>query len=152
MDTKKIRKQTDYSQGKIYIIKCVSDEDLIYVGSTCRTLEERMKEHRRDMNYSKYENIKLYAAMRELGSDTFHIELLENLECESRKQLTNREGEKIKEYRPVLNDRIEGRTPKEYQQDNKDYIKHKNAEHYKLNINKIKEHQKHITKIIKIMQ
>ena len=38
----------DYKQGKIYTIRCKTDDTLIYVGSTVQSLSERMAKHRYD--------------------------------------------------------------------------------------------------------
>ena len=40
-------KTSDYSQGKIYKIVC-NKTGLVYIGSTCRSLDERLKEHEYD--------------------------------------------------------------------------------------------------------
>ena len=37
----------DYSQGKIYTIRCRNDPALIYVGSTIQPLSKRLGEHKR---------------------------------------------------------------------------------------------------------
>jgi predicted GIY-YIG superfamily endonuclease len=42
MDNKK--NTSDYSKGKIYKIVC-NKTGLVYIGSTCRSLEQRLKEH-----------------------------------------------------------------------------------------------------------
>jgi hypothetical protein len=36
----------DYKQGKIYTIRCKTDDPLIYVGSTTQSLCERLAKHR----------------------------------------------------------------------------------------------------------
>ena len=42
-------KTSNYSQGKIYKIVC-NKTGLIYIGSTYRTLDERLKRHEECMN------------------------------------------------------------------------------------------------------
>ena len=76
--------------------------------------------------------------MREIEKEHFYIELLEDFKCENKKQLTNREGYFIREFKPVLNDRIEGRTKKQYQEDNKD----KKIKYYQDNKARIKLYDK----------
>ena len=56
--------------GRIYIIKNKLN-NLMYVGSTIRNLETRMKQHMKDMH--KFTNFKLYKAMTEFKPDNFHI-------------------------------------------------------------------------------
>ena len=43
--------------------------NLLYIGSTSRDVNERFKEHHRDM--SRYPNLKLYKAMNEHCVDVF---------------------------------------------------------------------------------
>ena len=38
----------DYKQGKIYTIRCKTDDTLIYVGSTIEPLCKRMSKHKYD--------------------------------------------------------------------------------------------------------
>ena len=68
----------DYSKGKIYkILNNIDDE--IYVGSTIKTLSQRMANHRCDAKTKPH--YKLYKHMFELGVDKFYIELIENYSC-----------------------------------------------------------------------
>lgn len=64
---------------KIYIIKN-NLNNIVYIGQTSQSLEERLKHH--------YSNIKsgktlLNKAMRELGKENFYIQLLENVESQN---------------------------------------------------------------------
>lgn len=106
--------------GKIYIIKN-SINNLLYVGSTIRELDVRMKQHMRDMY--KYTNFKLYKAMDQFKPDNFYINILEEFEYENIKDLRKQEGKYIKIIKPELNKNIAGRTLKEYNDDNKDSLK-----------------------------
>ena len=106
--------------GKIYLIKCKIN-NLLYIGSTIRQLDVRMKQHMRDMY--KYTNFKLYQAMTEFEPNNFNIYLLEEFEYIDIKELRRREGKYIKIIRPLLNTYIAGRTLKEYNEDNKESLK-----------------------------
>ena len=106
--------------GKIYLIKCKIN-NLLYIGSTIRQLDVRMKQHMRDMY--KYTNFKLYKAMQEFEPNNFNIYLLEEFEYIDVKELRRREGKYIKIIRPLLNTYIAGRTLKEYNEDNKESLK-----------------------------
>ena len=75
--------------------------------------------------------------MNEIGFERFRIQLIINYPCEDIYQLTQKEGEYIR-LMGTLNKRIEGRTKKEYYENNKDKIK----EYYENNKDKIKEFQK----------
>ena len=60
--------------AKIYFIKNYIN-NLLYIGSMTRNLEERFKEHKRDI--IKYPNFKLYKAMKEYETDNFYILLID---------------------------------------------------------------------------
>ncbi len=82
---------TDYSQGKIYKIVC-NKTGLIYIGSTYRTLDKRLKEH---MSYYKAYIDKrsncLISSIFVIFNNDYKIELIENYPCKNRKELEKRE-------------------------------------------------------------
>ena len=105
----------DFSKGKIY--KITNDfNDEVYVGSTCDTLVKRFSKHKREINCALGVNRPLYILMREIGTDRFRIQLVEEYPCEDKYQLGQREGYYIRQI-GTLNARIAGRTPKEYQKE-----------------------------------
>ena len=67
-------------------------------------------------------NRKIYTK-REFGKENFYIELIEEYPCENIEQLNKREGELIRELKPVLNTQVAGRTIKEWREDNKEYLR-----------------------------
>ena len=93
----------------------------MYIGSTTRNLEERFKEHKRDID--KYPTFKLYKAMKEYNNANFCILLIEELEVDSIQDLRKREGQYISLIKPTLNKNIAGRSMKQYQIDNKDKLR-----------------------------
>jgi hypothetical protein len=113
----------DYNNGKIYKIECFETGE-VYIGSTCEpTLARRLAGH--VGNYRRWKGGKGHKTMSfdiiERGD--YKIILIENFICNSKDQLTAREGHYIKEYKLVgkcINRKIEGRSEKEYKQDNKD--------------------------------
>ena len=111
-----------YANGKIYKIlnNCTDD---IYIGSTTQMLCQRMRKHRNNSKYDSYQNIPLYKCFREHGIDIFYIELIENYPCESKEELTAKEGQYIRELKPSLNKVVIGRTRQEWKQDNAEHIK-----------------------------
>jgi N12 class adenine-specific DNA methylase len=144
----------DYSNAKIY--KLVSDKtDMIYIGSTVRSLKERLVEHKRGFtkNIGFVTSKKLY----ELGGN-ISIELIKLFPCDCRKQLEKEEGKYIIEYKnKCVNICVVGRTLKEYyienkskilkeikkyQKDNKENIKEYNKKYNKDNKENIKEYNK----------
>ena len=100
----------DYQNGKIYTIRCRSDNTLIYVGSTITTLSRRLAEHK--SKSKKYNTRKIYQSIND-NWDDWYIELYEVYPCENKEQLNKREGEIIREI-GTLNSKISGRTAKEY--------------------------------------
>ena len=125
--------------GRIYIIKCRSN-NLMYVGSTIRDLETRMKQHRKDMY--KFTNFKLYKAMTEFKPDNFYINLLEEYEYNDIKDLRKQEGKYIKIIKPELNKNVAGRTIKEYNEDNKQQLRLYRKLYYRTYRELHKEHLK----------
>jgi len=122
----------NYANGKIYII-LNHINDMVYVGSTCQSLSKRFSWHKRDMKNRKFE---LYEAMIENGIENFYIELLELFPCSCRDELHKREGQYIRKfdsYKNGYNGRIEGRTCKEYYQDNIEQIKEQKKEYREKN-------------------
>jgi hypothetical protein len=113
----------DYSQGKIY--KIISSEcDLVYYGSTVETLDERLRIHLEQYKRYLKEKFNYITSFKLLEKENYEIVLVENYPCNSKKELRLREGEYIKNNQCV-NKRIEGRTKKQYREDNRDIIRQK---------------------------
>jgi len=111
----------NYQNGKIYSIRTYQNDD-IYIGSTTETLSARIGSHRttykRWLRGTRKYNITSFEILK---YDDCYIELLEKYPCNSKEELTKREGELIRKMKCV-NKRIEGRTKKEWYEDNKDMI------------------------------
>jgi len=106
-----------YKRGKIYTIRCRYDDSLIYVGSTIDTLAKRMGNHRRMCLKCK---ISLYNVV-ENDWDNWYIELYEEYPCNNKPELERREGQ-VQRQIATINNRIAGRTHKEYRDENRDKI------------------------------
>ena len=130
----------DYSKGKIYTIRFNDNSKLIYIGSTIQPLPVRYGEHKRHKECSS-----LYKYIQENYNGEWsntYIELLEYYECNDKSELNKREGEVIRNFKSnieyiVINKRIEGRTYKQYRQDNADKIKQYRQD----NTDKIKQYR-----------
>ena len=127
----------DYSKAKIYKIYNNVDND-IYVGSTCcPLLSQRLAKHKSQVGAKTgkiYHKGKLYPKMLELGKDNFFIELLfEYTDCQNKHQLRKKEGEYIREFQPVLNREIAGRTKQEWTKEFDEHTKDYKKEWYKNN-------------------
>lgn len=68
-------------KGKIY--KIYNDiNDKLYIGKTLDTIENRLKEHKKDSKRSRMEKRPLYNAMNKYGAEHFYIELIEEVDLE----------------------------------------------------------------------
>lgn len=118
----------DYSKSVIYSIRS-HQTDKIYIGSTTQSLSKRIYKHRSVYDSFTKRNAGHYVSsyiMLEYPDN--YIELIEEYPCENKQQLHKREGEIIRKYTNSVNQRIAGRTRKEWGIDNKEYLKqfHKN--------------------------
>jgi hypothetical protein len=138
----------NYQLGKIYTVRSLTSPE-IYVGSTVAPLCKRMAQHRSD-----WKNGLIIGLHKEIVYDIneWFIELYELFPCNLKCELEKREGEVIRQI-GTLNNRIAGRTNKEWRIDNKDKmkewriknadkIKEENKEYRIENADKIKEQNK----------
>ncbi len=138
----------DYSNGKIYTIRCRTDDNKIYVGSTIQPLAVRFGGHKRDSKRDKCKNVKLYIEVN--GNwDNWYIELHEIYPCSCKEELCKREGEIIRligTLNMVINGRSKTEYYKQYQIENvekiKEYKKEYSKEYHIENIDRIKEQKK----------
>jgi hypothetical protein len=117
-----------YKRGVIYTIRNITDDTLMYVGSTINNLSKRFNSHK--LNCKSGMNVSLYQYIENNDWTCWYIELYENYPCNNKQELNRREGQVIREIGSI-NKNIAGRTQKEY-----DY------EYYKNNTEKIKEQRK----------
>jgi hypothetical protein len=99
----------NYSKGKIYKIY---NDDLIYIGSTTQTLEQRLKDHLRF--YKKYKLVGgcRYTSYDVLDKESYKIELIEDYNCNTKQELLLKEREWI-EKTTCVNKTIPIRTENE---------------------------------------
>ena len=115
---------SNYQNGKIYKIIDHTNNN-VYIGSTCKTLKERLSRH--EYNYKAYLNEKddYRSSFSILKNNNYKILLIEAFPCNSKKELTQREGYYIKSVECV-NNHVPGRTKKEsdkqYYETNKQMI------------------------------
>ncbi len=148
----------NYQNGKIYTIRCRSDDTLIYVGSTTRALSQRMTEHRSCCK--RGDGCSLYDYIIDNDWSDFYIELYEAYPCNSKEELCKKEGEVIRQI-GTINKCIAGRSckgwcednaeklkenKKKYYKDNAEYFKEKSKTYHKNNAEKIKEKNKERSK------
>lgn len=71
-----------------YIYQIINDiNDKVYVGKTEDTIEKRFKQHCSDAFTRGKEQRPLYAAMRKYGTQHFHIELIEETDSPSEREV-----------------------------------------------------------------
>ena len=87
-------------KGYIYKITSSKTSDF-YVGSTIQELKTRFKTHRSNAKLGKPE--RLYESMRQHGIENFSIEILEEIEINSKSDLGRKETEYFQSLRPSLN-------------------------------------------------
>ena len=132
----------NYTKGKIYKIYNVVTDD-IYIGCTTQLLCERMRGHREACKDSKNNiNNNLYKAFNKEGIHNFYIELVETFNCNTKEELTAKEGQYIRKLIPTLNTKIDKRTLKEIYDDNQNKSLEQLKTYYYNNIEKILEQQK----------
>ena len=137
--------------GKIYKITNNIDSD-IYVGSTINPLEIRFANHVICYQVIRLKHRLLYKKMNELGIENFNIELLDEIQCENKKDLYTLEGKYILQY-GTLNKNIAGRNSKEYKRVYYFKNKDKYQQHYETNKDKFQQYyETHKDEILKKKQ
>lgn len=140
----------EYANGKIYCIRNGADaHKIVYIGSTTRSLSERMADHRRSIRVARVQHLKLYTLMASVGVDQFHIELLGDFACQRREQLLQEEGRYIRLHDCIgtgCNEKMAGRGKKEshanYYEGHKEAVKEKTKAYADANVDKVKEYGK----------
>ena len=132
--------ENKYVNGKIYKLVDNTTGD-IYVGSTIQELNERLRGH--NLNYKKFLNNKYHyvSSFKILENNDYHIELLEDYPCNSKKELETKEREHIENIE-CINNNIPTRTKKEYYEENKEKIKEQRKKYREENKEKIKNQRK----------
>jgi len=110
----------NYNNAKIYRLVNIVNND-IYIGSTTRSLCQRLAEHVSD--YKRYINNKYHyvSSFQIIQSGNYQIELIESFPCTSKEMLHTREGYFIRRT-VCINKCIAGRCQKDYHVDNADRI------------------------------
>ena len=121
-----------FENGKIYkIVDNVSD--MVYIGSTCKTLQHRLKQHEVHYKLFKAGKNHFVTVFKILENSDYKIELVENHPCANRQELNMREGTIMKKLKNeklnVVNRCIAGQTQKEsadqYRHNNRNLINEK---------------------------
>jgi len=130
----------DYSTAIIYKIWS-NNTGRCYVGSTVQRLSARMGGHRRDYKSFKKTGKIICSSSFIFDDGDIKYERIAKNSCENLEQLRKAEGFYQKKYECV-NIRREGRTAKEWYQDNKERISKRQKEYRQNNKDKIKKQKK----------
>ena len=133
----------EFQNAKIYTIRSFQT-DKYYIGSTNhKTLSQRLSKHRSNYREWLKDKDNGYTTSYEIIKyDDCYIELLELYPCNLKAELHKREGEMIRLHKDSLvNNNIPCRTQKEYQIENKQKIKDRNAIYSVVNKQKINDNQ-----------
>lgn len=129
----------DYSKAKIYKLVC-NTTGMKYIGSTCRTLAQRLNQHRFDHK----RNFGVSSAQI-IEAGNYSIELIEEYPCETKEQLLLKERDHLQTLecinkckRPIIT--IEEK--KDYYNQHKDRMKTYQLQYYYANKAKISQQQK----------
>ena len=89
----------DFINAKVYKI-VDNTSDMLYVGSTCYSLDDRLKGHESTFkSYQKGKKANCLTSFKILKNKDYKIELIENFPCENSKQLFEREGFYLRKYK-----------------------------------------------------
>ena len=137
----------DYSQGKIYAIRSYITDD-VYYGSTTNSLSKRIYEHKRCYKKWLITKKNYCSSFKIIEKDIdAYIELVENYSCNNKNELHKKEGEIIR-ANVCVNKRIDGRTKKEYRQDNKEVISQYQKQYREDNKEQIKQYRQDNKEVI----
>ena len=116
----------NYQNGRIYTVRCPTDNSLIYVGSTRIPLSKRLSLHKSDTGCSLYRLIH-----NNFNSDlsNFYIESYEEYPCNNKEFLNKREGEIEREI-ATTNKSKAGRSVKQCYMANRSDILHNRKEYH----------------------
>ena len=121
-----------YQNGKIYKLSCL-ETGQYYIGSTCKTLENRLQHH-------KYH--KKCMSVKVLEYNNYKIDLIVEYPCDSNIELRKKEAYYQRLYKNdslCVNCRIEDRTHDEWIEENKEYFRNVLKANYQQNKEKVKE-------------
>ena len=135
----------NYNNGKIYKIVC-NITGQIYIGSTCEPrLCLRLSKHVTDYKRWKLGKCNKITSYDILDRGNYNIYLIESFPCNSKDELTAREGGIIKQYRidfECINYCTPGQTKKEYELENKEMIQKRKQVYREANRQKYKDYAK----------
>jgi len=104
----------NYENSKIYKIYSLSNEELVYFGSTTQKLSQRKAEHVKDSKKEHYNG----SSKIIINNGNWKMELIQDYPCLNRVELETLEGEYIKNNK-CINIIVAGRSKQEYRDANR---------------------------------
>jgi len=129
-----------YENGKIYRLSCL-DTGKYYIGSTIRTIEERLYKHKHSYKYYLNGKYHYVSSFDVLENNNYVIELVKNYPCDNKRELEKQEDIYIKKY---MNDELCVNKQRAYltNEERKENMKEYKKEYNKKNQDKIRERRK----------
>lgn len=119
----------NYQNAKIYRIDCLTTNE-VYIGSTCQTLAQRLSQHKSKFKRWNEKKTKDYtSSFPIIERDNYQLTLIELFPCNSKDELSSREGYFIRTM-DCVNKQTAGRTPTIYANEHKEYYKEYQKEWY----------------------
>jgi len=103
-------------KGNIYVVSCYEEPLKLYVGSTQKTLEQRLQKHIYNYNMylkGKYKYYSVFDMMK--NNNHLHIELLDEIEFDDIHELKEKEYEYIKILQPLAINKKINHNPRKIQ-------------------------------------
>ena len=123
-----------YNNSFIYTIRS-PHTDQFYIGSTTQSLCKRFANHKTHYNLHVNNKKNYITSFKIIELGDSYIELLEQINCDSKIQLEMREGELIRLHKDLcINKNIVGRTDKQYRLDNTDKLKQYQKQYIRDNV------------------
>ena len=118
-----------------------ANTNMVYVGSTKKTLEERLQKHDRDYKYFQEGKQRYITSFEILEFKNYSIELIETKLCETKTDRDTRECWHIINTANTVNKCLPGRTMTQYHQEHEEEI-HRYQQQYQ-QVNREHTNQKH---------
>ncbi len=122
-----------------------ANTDKVYVGSTKKDINERLKQHETDYRNFKDGKYHFVTSFEILECKDYKIELLENKICQNKEERDTVECKYIINTPNTVNKYLPGRTREQYRQDNKEELNEYNRQYRQDNKEEIrrKANEKH---------
>lgn len=131
----------NYQNGKIYRIDCLTTNE-VYIGSTCQpTVAKRLAHHVSTFKQWKRTGKGFITSYPIIERDNYKITMIESYPCNSKDELSSREGFYIRSINCV-NKHIAGRSQKQWFEEHKEVLIERGKEYREANKEQISERKK----------